>query len=144
MSGAASLHSPDHGRTRATWRPVQVWCAILVVTGCVLCGLLASSAAAQNLPAQMSVTVIAPSGSDGPAPTGDITVSVDGRKVATVPLTSVTNPITAVTPLISGALNLLGKEVTITYSGDSNYEASEGATVTFPSATGLTIVPKLK
>ncbi len=94
--------------------------------------------------AQMSVTVVAPSGTDGPAPTGDITVAVDGRTVATVPLTAATNPLTGVSPLISAALKLLGREVTITYSGDSNYEASEGVTVTFPTQTGLTIVAKLK
>ncbi len=105
-------------------------------------GALASSASAQSSPAQMSVTVVAPSGTRGPAPTGEITVSLDGRKIATVPLTSATNPITTATPLLSGALKLLGREVTITYSGDSNYEASDGATVTFPTSTGLTIVAK--
>ncbi len=117
-------------------------CALLTIVGCLVFAVFPSSGSAQSSPVEMSVTVVAPSGTDGPAPTGDIIVSLDGRKIATVPLTSVTNPVTTVTPLLSGALKLLGREVTITYSGDSNYEASDGATVTFPTSTGLTIIAK--
>ena len=120
-------------------------CALLaIVAECLIVGLPAPGAAAQGLPAQLSVTVVAPSGTQGRAPTGDITVSLDGANIATVPLTGATNAVTTVTPLLSAALHLVGKELTITYSGDSNYEASDGVTVTFPSDTGVTITPKLR
>jgi len=92
----------------------------------VICGALAlaapAPAAGQDPPAQMSVTVIAPSGTTGPRPTGDVIFSVNGRPVLSAPLTSVTNPITTVTPLLGGAASLLGQQVTITYSGDSSYQ----------------------
>ena len=137
-------------RLRNVWgcrRPLvgMCRCALLaIVAECLIVGLPAPGAAAQDLPAQMSVTVVAPSGTHGPAPTGDITVSLDGDKIATVPLTGATNPLTTATPLLSAGLHLVGKQLTIAYSGDSNYEASDGVTVTFPSQTGVTITPKLR
>lgn len=110
----------------------------------VLALLAPAPAAAQDPPVQMSVTVVPPSGTQGPRPTGDVIVSVNGRRVLTAPLTSLTNPVTTATPLLTGAVSLLGQQVTIAYSGDSNYEASDGTTVTFPTSGILEIVAKPK
>lgn len=122
-----------------------VICALATVVALALPAL----AGAADPPTQMSVTVIPPNPA-APQPTGNVTVSLDGHKLATVPLSTVTNPIaaatsvTALTPLLSGTASLLGQQVTIGYSGDSNYAASNGTTVTFPARNGLTIsaVPK--
>jgi hypothetical protein len=120
-------------------RPALV--AAAVVTAFL--ALLAPAAAAAP-PLQATVTVVAPSGAPGPRPTGGVTVSVDGRRLLSVPLVRGIAPLTSITPRLSVALDVLGHRVTISYSGDSNYEASTGISVTLPTRRLLTIVARPK
>ncbi len=111
----------------------------LLVLVCV-----AQPAPAQDPPAQLSLTVVPPKDAGAPRPTGSVIVSVNDRVVATIPLVPGTGPLTAVTPLTAGTFAVLGQKVTISYSGDSNYEASDGVTVTIPTPSGLTITARPK
>ncbi|MEA2184526.1 MAG: serralysin, partial [Solirubrobacteraceae bacterium] len=98
--------------------------------------------AAPAAPLQLTVTVVPPSGAPGPRPTGGVTVSVDGRRLLSVPLVRGVAPLTSITPQLSAALDVLGHRVTISYSGDSNYEASTGISVTVPTRRLLTIAAR--
>ncbi len=95
-----------------------------------------------DVPELMSVTVVPPSGMNGPTPTGDVVVSLDGDELLSVSLGSPASGVSRVTPLIAGAVSLLGRRITVNYSGDSNYEASDGVTVAFPARNGVRIVAK--
>jgi hypothetical protein len=95
-----------------------------------------------GLPAQLTVTVVPPSGVAAPRPTGAVTVSIDGRPALSLALGSGIAPLTAITPQLSVALTALGHRVTISYSGDSNYEASTGIALTLPTRRLLTIVAR--
>ena len=117
----------------------------MLILASIACGPIAiSPASAQDLPVEAIVTVIPPKDAGAPRPTGSIVVSLNGRTIATLPLVSALRPLTSFTPLITATLSALGQQVTISYSGDSNYEAVEGVTVTLPTSDGLTITPRLK
>ncbi len=95
-----------------------------------------------DLPLQLVVTV-APPNSHAPRPTGDIIVSVNGRPLLTLPLLPGLDPLTAITPLANATLAALGNRVTIGYSGDNNYEASDGLVISVPTSRELlTITPR--
>jgi len=108
--------------------------------------LLAGVAQAQDdrVPLRLTVTVEPPSGAPGPLPTGAIRVSVDGRPLVSVALARGLAPLTSITPQLSVVLQALGRRVTISYSGDSNDEASTGLSVTLPTRNVLTIVARPK
>ena len=93
-------------------------------------------------PVQLMVTVVPPSDAAGPRPTGGVTVSVDGRRLLSLPLVRGLAPLTSITPQLTVALALVGRRVEISYSGDSNYEASTGISVTLPTRDLLTIVAR--
>ena len=80
---------------------------------------------AADLPAQLVVTVVPPN-SHAPRPTGDIIVSVNGAPLLTLPLLPGVDPLSASAPLANATLAALGHSVTVGYSGDNNYEASDG------------------
>ena len=129
-------------------RAASVRHAALVAMG-VACSLLCLSATvapaaarAAGMRLQLTVTVVPPSGTGGPRPTGGVRIAVDGRQVLTLALTGAIAPVTALTPQLSAALKALGRRVTISYSGDSNYEASTGLSVTLPTRRLLTIVAR--
>jgi len=117
--------------------------ATLAVLAC-LAGPTLTAAVAQGPPGQMSVTVVPPSGTSAPTPGGRIIFSIDGREIYSAPVGSGAATLTQATPLTSVTGSLLGRSVTVSYSGDSNYEASAGTTVTFPTSDGLTIVLRPK
>ena len=129
-------------RTRAPRR-------ILPAAGLALCaviGLLAASQPAHaqdaSLPAQVIVTVAPPNGVT-PRPTGDIIVSINKQPLLTLPLIPAADPLTATTPLANAALAVLGNHVRIGYSGDNNYEASDGVVLTVPTRKSvITLVPR--
>ncbi len=107
---------------------------------------VAGQARAQDAgpPAQLIVTVVPPS-DRAPQPTGDVVVSVNGRPLLALPLVRGLEPLTAATPLANAALAALGQEVKIGYSGDNNYEASDGVVLSVPTNRELiTIVPRLR
>src|SRR4051794_40969362 len=137
-----SRSEPPHRRDRAVHAGRPALVAAAVVTAFL--ALLAPAATAAAPPLQATVTVIAPSGAPGPRPTGGVTVSVDGRRLLSVPLVRGIAPLTSITPQLSVALTALGHRVTISYSGDSNYEASTGISVTLPTRRLLTIVARPK
>src|SRR3954470_18518737 len=93
-------------------------------------------------PVQLTVTVVPASGVAGPRPTGSVMVSVDGRQLVTIPLIRGLAPLTSITPQLAVALTVLGRRVVITYSGDSNYEASTGVSVRIPERGLLEIVAR--
>jgi hypothetical protein len=93
-------------------------------------------------PVQLTVTVVLPSGAAGPRPTGGVIVSVDGRRLVSIPLVRGLASLTSITPQLAVALALVGRRVTIGYSGDSTYEASAGISVTLPTSSLLTIVAR--
>lgn len=98
----------------------------------------AAPAAAQTIPASTTIQVIPPPGIDGPPPSGTVSVELDGRRVASLPLERGIVPL----PLVTGALSLTGRTVTVRYSGDNFYDPSGGVTVTFPPTSGLGIVAR--
>lgn len=107
----------------------------------ILLGAAAVPAFAQNGvgPAQLMVTVVPPSGIAAPRPTGTVMVSVDGRRLVSIALVGGLASLTSITPQLAVVLALVGRRVTIGYSGDSNYEASTGISVTVPTRGLLTI-----
>jgi hypothetical protein len=111
-----------------------------------LLGLVATvvpaGAQSRGVPVQLTVTVVPPSGAAGPRPTGGVTISIDGRPVLSLALVRGIAPLTSITPQLSAALDALGHRVTISYSGDSNYEASTGISVTVATRGLLTIVAR--
>jgi hypothetical protein len=113
---------------------------------CVLLALFATAApaAAQDdrVPLRLTVTVVPPSGIAAPRPTGRVSVAVDGRRLVSLVLVGGIAPLTSITPQLSVALRALGHRVTINYSGDSNYEASTGLSLTLPTRSLLTIVAR--
>jgi uncharacterized membrane protein YgcG len=117
------------------------------IAGALFC-LLAAAAPARaqdaGVPAQLTITVVPPSGVPAPRPTGGVTVSIDGHPVLSLGLVRGIAPLTSITPQLSVALAVLGHHVTISYSGDSNYEASTGISVTLPTRNLLTIVARPK
>lgn len=129
-------------RTRSSVRLVA-----LAIT-CATLGVLAAAGQARaqdvGLPAQLVVTVVAPNGHE-PRPTGDVVVSVNDRPRLTIALIRGLEPLTAITPLANATLAALGQRVTIGYTGDNNYEASDGLILTVPTSRALlTIVPRLR
>ncbi len=110
-----------------------------------LCATVAPAVArAEAVPLQLKVTVVPPRGTARPRPTGGVRIAVDGRPVLTLALGGAVAPLTSITPQLSATLKALGRRVTISYSGDSNYEASTGVTVTLPTRRLLTIVARPK
>ena len=114
----------------------RVLACVAVATLAVVVPVHAQDAGA---PAQLIVTVVPPN-DHAPRPTGDVIVSVNGQPLLTVPLVAGLQPLTALTPLAQGTLAALGQQVTIGYSGDNNYEASDGVVVTVPSSTELVTI----
>lgn len=113
---------------------------------CTLLALLGTAAPSpaqvERLPLQLTITLVPPSGAPGPRPTGRISVSLDDRQLLSLPLLRGLEPLTSITPQVIVALKLLGRRITISYSGDSNYEASTGIVVTLPTRNLLTIVAR--
>jgi hypothetical protein len=118
--------------------------AVVACMSLLLLGAAAVPAYAQDGvgPVQLMVTVVPPSDAAGPRPTGGVTVSVDGRRLLSIPLVQGLAPLTSITPQLTVALALVGRRVMIRYSGDSNYEASNGISVTLPTRGLLTIVAR--
>jgi hypothetical protein len=112
----------------------------------ILLGAAAGPARAQDGvgPVQLAVTVVPPSDAAGPRPTGGVVMSVDGRRLVSIPLVRGLGSLTSITPQVVVALALVGRRVTISYSGDSNYEASARISVTLPTRGLLTIVARPK
>jgi len=114
---------------------------------CALLALFATAAPApapaqdEILPVLLKVTVVRPSNAPGPRPTGRISVSLDGRQLLSIPLRGL-EVLTSITPQITVLLKLFGRRVTIRYSGDSNYEASTGLSVSLPTRSLVTIVAR--
>jgi hypothetical protein len=133
-----SRSTPSRHRNRA----VHVARAALAAAAVTTALLVLLAPAAQAQPLQLTVTVVPPSGASAPRPTGGVTVSIDGRRLLSVPLVPGIAPLTSITPQLSAALDVLGHRVTIRYSGDSNYEASTGISVTLPTRRLLTIVAR--
>lgn len=75
-------------------------------------------------------------------PTGSVIVTIDGGPLLSLELGGGIEQLTAITPQIFTALTALGHRVTVRYSGDSNYEASTGISVTLPTANLLTIAAR--
>lgn len=105
----------------------------------------AAPAPAQDdgLPLQLTVTVVPPSAAR-PRPTGRVVVSVDDRELLSLALVRGVAALTSLTPQLSVVLKALGHRVAISYSGDSNDEASNGISVTLPMRNLLTIVARPK
>ncbi|MGH2942784.1 MAG: Ig-like domain-containing protein, partial [Solirubrobacteraceae bacterium] len=119
--------------------------ALVVATALLAICALAAPAVSQaqnDLPVQLTVTVVPPNGTPGPRPTGGVVVSVDGRRLLSLPLVRGIASLTSITPQLSIVLDALGHRVTIRYSGDSNYEASTGISVTLPTRGLLRIVAR--
>ncbi len=114
---------------------------------CALLGALSAAGAppaqAADPPVQLSVSVVAPNG-DTPRPTGNLTVSVNGISLVTLPIALGLQPLTSITPQLIDTFAALGFTVTIGYSGDNNYEASDGLVLTLPTPTLLTLQPRPK
>jgi hypothetical protein len=110
----------------------------------ILLGAAAVPACAQDGvgPVQLMVTVVPPSGAAAPPPTGAVMVSVDGRRLVSIALVGGLASLTSITPQLAVVLALVGRRVMIGYSGDSNYEASVGISVTLPTPGLLTIVAR--
>ena len=133
----ASSTSPTRSRCTAVR-------ASLLVAGLVGLLLTASAAQAQtaDLPVRVIVTLV-PSNGVTPRPTGDVIVSLDNRVLLALPLLRALDPLTSITPLANAELAALGRRVRIGYSGDNNYEASDGVIITVPTRRSLiTIVPR--
>jgi hypothetical protein len=137
---------PLWSHSALTWR--RAWYAALAA-GAVVCaalGLFATPAAASERgdgpPLQLTVIVVPPSGVAAPRPTGSVIVAIDGSPLLSLELGGGIEPLTAITPQIFAALTALGHRVTVRYSGDSNYEASTGISVTLPTSNLLTIVAR--
>jgi hypothetical protein len=118
--------------------------AFVACMSLIVLGAAAVPACAQDGvgPVQLMVTVVPPSGAAGPRPTGGVMVSVDGRRLVSIPLAGGLASLTSITPQLAVALVLVGRRVMIGYSGDSNYEASVGISVTLPTRGLLTIVAR--
>jgi hypothetical protein len=141
-----SHRAPWRQRHRAVraGRPMLVAAVIAGALLCVLAAARPARAQGGSVPVQLTVTVVPPSGVPAPTPTGGVTVAIDGQPLLTLALIRGLAPLTSITPQLSVALELLGHRVTISYSGDSNYEASSGITVTLPTRGLLTIVARPK
>ena len=127
-------------RTGAFARFTVIALAMMVLG--LACAAVPARAQGGGLPAQLVVTVAPPNG-HAPRPTGNVVVSVNGRPLLTVPLVRGLDPLTSATPLLNAGLAALGQRVTIGYSGDNNYEASDGLVITVPtSKSALTITPR--
>jgi hypothetical protein len=127
-------------------RPVRLGLAV------VACAMVAmpSSASAQGkslippiplpipLPVPLSVEVVKPDAS-APAPTGTITFVADGIAILVRDVGSTTD-LTA----IAVGLAVAAQNVTVTYSGDDNYERSDPVRVTFPGESVVSIRAVLK
>ena len=137
---------PSHGAPRRRDRPGRGRPALAAALVCALLALVATPvpASAQDgrVPLQLTVTVVPPSNAAGPRPAGGVLVSVDGRRLLSLPLVGGIAALTSITPQLSAVLDALGHRVTIRYSGDSNYEASSGISVTLPTRGLLTIVAR--
>ncbi len=136
----------DHERVSLAGRVVDASRLATVILVCAVIALLAAAGPARaqdsTLPAQVIVTVVPPNGHT-PRPTGNIIVSLNGRPLLTLPLLPALDPLTALTPLANATLAALGQRVTIGYSGDNNYEASDGVVLSVPTSKALlTIVPR--
>ncbi|HEX8157043.1 MAG TPA: hypothetical protein VF526_06610 [Solirubrobacteraceae bacterium] len=80
---------------------------------------------------ELTIAVVSSNGGAAPRPTGRVFVSADGGGL-TLRLARGTERMTSVARTTSDSLAALGTSVTITYSGDSNYETSASVTVTLP------------
>ncbi|MDX6720640.1 MAG: hypothetical protein QOJ63_2894, partial [Solirubrobacteraceae bacterium] len=142
--GDVRLHGkPRQGSTAGLTARVALAAAAVACVLLVLCA-TATPAAAQDrgFPVQLNVTVVPPSSAPGPRPTGRITVSLDRRQLLSIPLVRGLAVLTSLTPQVAITLKALGQGVTISYSGDSNYEASTGISITLPTRSLLTIVAR--
>jgi hypothetical protein len=135
--GSRAAQVKRRSRARRVTRAGAV-CALAVIA------LAGSPASAQDPPALLSVTVVGPTSVGVPPPTGKITLSVNDRTLATVPLLALTNPLTALTPQIAAAVAALGQNVTLSYSGDSNYEAVDGVIVSTLTRRVISITTRPK
>jgi hypothetical protein len=124
----------------------QAALATFAAVGCALLALLVTAAPARaqdgGVPAQLTVTIVPPSGAAAPPPTGSVIVAIDGSPLLSLRLGGGIARLTSITPQLSVALMVLGRRVTIGYSGDSNYEASTGISVTLPTRSVLTIAAR--
>jgi hypothetical protein len=142
--GAARLPGGPPRQGRAAVRARFALVAMVVSCALLALGATASPAAAQGrgLPLQLNVIVVAPSNALGPRPGGSIAVSIDRRRLLSIRLQGGLAVLTSITPQLAVTLKALGHRVTISYSGDSNYEASTGISVTLPTRSLLTIVAR--
>lgn len=132
--------------------PVRVRRRALGALACALAALalIASPASAQKslvpalpvpvpLPVPLSVEVVAADGSSSPRPTGTITFTGLGLKLLTREVGSTTDM-----TVVAAGLAALGTNVTLTYSGDRNYEASPPVRVRVPGDSVVTITARRK
>ena len=119
--------------------------AAAVALACVALALIAAAhpvTAHAQQQAPLQVTVVPPSDAPGPRPTGELVFSAFGAEFLRVPLAPGTDPLTALTPMISSRLLPEAGDFTVTYTGDSNYEASDGVTLTVPTPEAVTITAR--
>jgi hypothetical protein len=142
MSRRRSHRVPSLQRDRAGRAGQAV--AVGAVVACALLACLASTAQARDdgAPLQLTISVVAPSGIPGPRPTGAVRVIFDGRPLVSLVLEDGLAALTSITPQLTVELKALGHRLTISYSGDSNYAASSGLSVTIPTRAVLTIVAR--
>jgi hypothetical protein len=95
-----------------------------------------------DAPVQLVVTIVPPNGTTSPTPSGDVVISLDGRELLSIPLPSELSFVTTLTPELTGVASLLGLQLTVSYSGDSNYEASDGVAIIVPTSNIVTIVAR--
>ena len=84
----------------------------------------------------LNVTIAPPAGGTAPAPTGTVTIMLDGGASGTVGVTPGT-PSTASYTLEDIALG--SHTVEATYNGDSNYAGADSQTITITAARGSTV-----
>src|SRR5688572_18765671 len=103
-------------RRRQAHRAGQAGLAAAAVT-CACLAVFAGAGQAQDdgLSLQLSISVVAPSGTAGPRPTGTVRVSVDGRRVLSLTLGGGLARLTSITPQLTATLTALGHRVTISY-----------------------------
>ena len=135
--GVATIGPERADRSRRRAAPAAMLVALLLALW------LTPPAPAQDLPAQLVVTVVPPKDAGAPRPTGSLVMSVNGSLGRDDPARAGNRAADSGHRRSRPArFALLGQTVTISYSGDSNYEASDGVTVTIPTRDGLTITAR--
>ena len=104
----------------------------------------ATSAVAQSSPPLLVTVKVDPTlQTPGPTPTGRVTLLFNGEPLLSVALTQGIAPIIA-SPAVAASLRLLSSQVSLSYSGDPNYDPAAGVWLTLPTdgIVSLAVVPR--